>query len=43
VRVNLEHVPELLRPAQEALDPEMPSPWSGVKPARKSRQAPREE
>jgi hypothetical protein len=43
VRVNLEHVPEPQRPAQEPLDPDMESPWSGVKPARKSRQAPRGE
>jgi len=43
VRVNLEHVPEALRPASEPLDPDMPSPWSGIKPPRKSRPAQREE
>jgi hypothetical protein len=31
VRVNLEHVPEELRPAQEALDPDY-DPWHGFKP-----------
>jgi hypothetical protein len=31
VRVNLEHVPEALRPAQEALDPDY-DPWHGFKP-----------
>ncbi len=31
IRVNLQHVPVELRPAQEALDPdEMPNEWSGV-------------
>jgi DNA ligase D-like protein (predicted polymerase) len=31
IRVNLEHVPEALRPAQEALDPdEAPNDWAGV-------------
>ena len=31
IRVNLQHVPEALRPAQEALDPdETPDDWSGV-------------
>jgi bifunctional non-homologous end joining protein LigD len=31
IRVNLRHVPEALRPAQEALDPdETPDGWSGV-------------
>ena len=30
VRVNLEHVPEPLRPVQEALDPDY-DPWAGVK------------
>jgi hypothetical protein len=31
IRVNLEHVPDVLRPAQEALDPdEGPEDWSGV-------------
>ena len=34
IRVNLQHVPEALRPAQEALDPdETPNEWSGVDPA----------
>jgi len=31
IRVNLEHVPEALRPPQEPLDPEY-DPWSGVTP-----------
>jgi DNA ligase D-like protein (predicted polymerase) len=31
VRVNLEHVPEALRPAQEALDPDY-DPWAGATP-----------
>jgi hypothetical protein len=31
IRVNLLHVPEALRPIQEALDPdETPDDWSGV-------------
>jgi bifunctional non-homologous end joining protein LigD len=31
IRVNLQHVPEALRPAQEALDPDQtPDDWSGV-------------
>ena len=30
VRVNLEHVPEALRPEQEALDPDY-DPWAGFK------------
>jgi bifunctional non-homologous end joining protein LigD len=43
VRVNLEHVPEDLRPGQEALDPDY-SPWGGVTPSsRRSRRARREE
>ena len=34
VRVNLQHVPEALRPSQEALDPDEPlDDWSGVNPA----------
>ena len=33
VRVNLEHVPEGLRPEQEALDPDY-DPWQGFKPRR---------
>jgi hypothetical protein len=37
VRVNLEHVPEALRPAQETLDPDF-DPWAGAK-TRRSRQA----
>ncbi len=33
IRVNLQHVPVELRPAQEALDPdEVPNDWSGVNP-----------
>jgi hypothetical protein len=31
IRINLQHVPEAIRPAQEALDPdETPNDWSGV-------------
>jgi hypothetical protein len=26
IRINLQHVPEALRPAQEALDPDDPNP-----------------
>jgi DNA ligase D-like protein (predicted polymerase) len=34
IRVNLQHVPEALRPAQEALDPnDTPNEWAGVDPA----------
>jgi DNA ligase D-like protein (predicted polymerase) len=38
IRVNLEHVPEALRPAQEPLDPDY-DPWAGVTfpPDRRSR------
>jgi bifunctional non-homologous end joining protein LigD len=44
VRVNLEHVPEELRPPQEPLDPDDPPPgWGELKPARRSRRAPPEE
>jgi bifunctional non-homologous end joining protein LigD len=33
VRVNLQHVPVDMRPAQEALDPDdVPNPWEGVNP-----------
>jgi DNA ligase D-like protein (predicted polymerase) len=44
VRVNLEHVPEDLRPAQEPLDPDY-DPWAGVNWPRpkRSRPAPPEE
>ncbi len=44
VRVNLEHVPATLRPAQEPLDPDY-DPWAGPRPdgPRKSRRARREE
>jgi bifunctional non-homologous end joining protein LigD len=31
VRINLQHVPEPLRPAQEALDPDDDDPWSPTK------------
>ena len=41
VRVNLEHVPEVLRPVQEALDPDY-DPWAGAKRGR-SRRAQRAE
>ena len=41
IRVNLQHVPESLRPAQEALDPDdMPDDWSGVNPSEWKRQRP---
>jgi len=34
IRVNLQHVPETLRPAQEALDPDdTPNDWANVDPA----------
>jgi bifunctional non-homologous end joining protein LigD len=34
IRVNLQHVPEALRPAQEALDPDnTPNEWANVDPA----------
>jgi bifunctional non-homologous end joining protein LigD len=34
IRVNLQHVPEALRPAQEALDPDdTPNEWAGADPA----------
>jgi bifunctional non-homologous end joining protein LigD len=43
VRVNLEHVPEPLRPAQEELDPDY-DPWHGFKPSGETpRRAPRGE
>jgi hypothetical protein len=33
IRVNLQHVPEALRPAQEALDPnDTPNEWAHVDP-----------
>jgi bifunctional non-homologous end joining protein LigD len=41
IRVNLQHVPESLRPAQDALDPDdMPDDWSGVNPSEWKRQRP---
>ena len=30
IRINLQHVPEAIRPPQEALDPDDPFDWSGV-------------
>jgi bifunctional non-homologous end joining protein LigD len=47
VRVNLEHVPETLRPAQEPLDPDDVTPWGSPRrptpgSPRRSRPAPRE-
>jgi DNA ligase D-like protein (predicted polymerase) len=44
IRVNLEHVPEPLRPAQEPLDPDY-DPWQGLTfpPGEKPRRARREE
>jgi DNA ligase D-like protein (predicted polymerase) len=42
VRVNLDHVPEALRPAQEPLDTDY-DPWEGARPeGGRSRRAPRE-
>jgi bifunctional non-homologous end joining protein LigD len=32
IRINLQHVPEAIRPPQEALDPDDPFDWSGVTP-----------
>jgi len=43
VRLNLEHVPEALRPAQEPLDPALAAPGGWLKPSRRSRRARREE
>jgi len=41
IRVNLQHVPEALRPAQEALDPDdAPDDWSGVSAAGAPRRRP---
>jgi bifunctional non-homologous end joining protein LigD len=41
IRVNLQHVPVTLRPAQEALDPdEAPDDWSGVSAAGAPRRRP---
>jgi bifunctional non-homologous end joining protein LigD len=40
VRVNLEHVPESLRPKQEGLDPDY-DPWAGFKPPPGTRGRPR--
>jgi DNA ligase D-like protein (predicted polymerase) len=41
IRVNLEHVPEAIRPAQEALDPdETPNDWAGVSEAGGPRRRP---
>jgi bifunctional non-homologous end joining protein LigD len=43
IRVNLEHVPEALRPPQEAVDPDY-DPWAGFRPPPGKRgRAPREE
>jgi bifunctional non-homologous end joining protein LigD len=36
VRINLQHVPEPLRPAQEALDPDDDDPWSPTKASSQS-------
>ena len=41
IRVNLEHVPEPLRPAQEPLDPDY-DPWHGWRLKKRSGRAPRE-
>ena len=43
IRLNLEHVPEALRPAQEPLDPALAAPGGWLKPSRRSRRARREE
>jgi bifunctional non-homologous end joining protein LigD len=41
IRINLEHVPAEMRPAQEALDPDdMPNDWAGVTPDRDGRRTP---
>jgi DNA ligase D-like protein (predicted polymerase) len=41
IRVNLQHVPDALRPAQEALDPDQaPDDWSGVSAAAGPRRRP---
>jgi DNA ligase D-like protein (predicted polymerase) len=41
IRVNLQHVPDALRPAQEALDPDQtPDDWSGVSAADVPRRRP---
>ena len=42
VRVNLQHVPEALRPAQEPLDPDedMADDWSGVSDPEPTRRRP---
>ena len=41
IRVNLQHVPVELRPAQEALDPdEPPDDWSGVNAPGRPRRTP---
>jgi DNA ligase D-like protein (predicted polymerase) len=41
IRVNLEHVPEAIRPAQESLDPdEAPDDWAGVSEAAGRRRRP---
>jgi DNA ligase D-like protein (predicted polymerase) len=41
IRVNLQHVPDAVRPAQEALDPdETPDEWSGVNPEEWRRRTP---
>lgn len=41
IRVNLQHVPETLRPPQEALDPDdTPNEWAGVSPDAPRRRRP---
>ncbi len=40
VRVNLTHVPEAERPAQEPLDPDY-DPWEGLDPSLRGRQTKR--
>jgi DNA ligase D-like protein (predicted polymerase) len=41
IRINLEHVPAAIRPAQGALDPdEMPNDWAGASPDPERRRAP---
>ncbi|MEZ5287262.1 MAG: non-homologous end-joining DNA ligase [Vicinamibacterales bacterium] len=41
IRVNLQHVPEAVRPSQEALDPdETPDDWAGVSPGTGRRRRP---
>src|SRR5262249_3780967 len=40
IRINLQHVPEGIRPPQEALDPDDPFDWSSVSPESFQRRRP---